>query len=103
MNTSALHVVFGTGQVGSQLVDRLLARGYRVRTVRRSAEASRHPMHEAVQADILDREATVSAGAGAAVVYHCANAPYHDKFINKRPRDGGPPRRDVLAHDLPPR
>ena len=46
MNTSALHVVFGTGQVGSQLVDRLLARGYRVRTVRRSAEASRHPMHE---------------------------------------------------------
>jgi uncharacterized protein YbjT (DUF2867 family) len=41
MNTSALHVVFGTGQVGSQLVDRLLARGYRVRTVRRSAECSR--------------------------------------------------------------
>jgi nucleoside-diphosphate-sugar epimerase len=32
MTTSDLHVVFGTGQVGSQLVDRLLARGYRVRT-----------------------------------------------------------------------
>jgi nucleoside-diphosphate-sugar epimerase len=78
MNTSDLHVVFGTGQVGSQLVDRLLARGCRVRTVRRSVEASRHPMHEAVQADILDRDAAVRAAAGASVVYHCTNAPYHE-------------------------
>ena len=78
MTDSELHVVFGTGQVGSYLVDRLLAHGVRVRTVRRSAEASRHPMHEAVQADILDRDATVRAAAGAAVVYQCTNAPYHE-------------------------
>jgi nucleoside-diphosphate-sugar epimerase len=78
MTTPELHVVFGTGQIGSQLVDRLLARGLRVRSVRRSAEASRHARHEAVQADVYDREAAIRAAAGAAVVYHCTNAPYHE-------------------------
>jgi nucleoside-diphosphate-sugar epimerase len=77
MGTSELHVVFGTGQVGSKLVDRLLARGLRVRSVRRSAEASRHAAHEPVQADVYDRDAAVRAAAGATVVYHCTNAPYH--------------------------
>ena len=41
MERPELHVVFGTGQVGSQLVDRLLAHGLRVRTVRRSDEKGR--------------------------------------------------------------
>jgi nucleoside-diphosphate-sugar epimerase len=77
MSSSEWHVVFGTGQVGSLLVDRLLARGLRVRTVRRSAEASRHPAHETVRADVYDRDAAMRAARGAAVVYHCANAPYH--------------------------
>ncbi len=77
MTGSQLHVVFGHGQVGSQLVDRLLAHGARVRTVRRSPERSRHAAHETVQADAFDREATIRAAAGATVVYHCANAPYH--------------------------
>ena len=73
-----LHVVFGTGQVGSPLVDRLLAQGFAVRSVRRSVEASRHPMHEPVRADALDREAAIQAASGASVVYHCTNAPYHE-------------------------
>jgi nucleoside-diphosphate-sugar epimerase len=77
MQSTELHVVFGAGQVGSQLVDRLLAHGLRVRTVRRSAEMSRHPAHETVRADLHDREAAVRAAAGAVVVYHCVNAPYH--------------------------
>lgn len=77
MESATLHVVFGTGQVGSQLVNRLLARGLRVRTVRRSAEPSRHPQHETVQADVYDREAAIRAATGATVVYHCMNAPYH--------------------------
>lgn len=76
MKDMELHVVFGAGQVGRPLADRLLARGYRVRTVRRSAEAKRHPAHEAVQADVYDRDAAIRAAAGATVVYHCANAPY---------------------------
>lgn len=77
MATAELHVVFGTGQVGSRLVDRLLWRGLRVRSVRRAEEASRHALHEPVQADVYDRDAAVGAAAGAAVVYHCTNAPYH--------------------------
>jgi nucleoside-diphosphate-sugar epimerase len=76
MHPQELHVVFGTGQVGSQLVDRLLSHGLRVRTVRRSAEESRHSAHETLRADLYDRDAAVRAAEGAAVVYHCANAPY---------------------------
>ena len=60
-----MHVVFGTGQVGSTLVDRLLARGLRVRSVRRSAEKSRHAAHEAVQADVYDRDAAIRAACEA--------------------------------------
>jgi nucleoside-diphosphate-sugar epimerase len=71
-----LHVVFETGQVGSQLVDRLLSRGLRVRSVRRSPEASRHPAHETVKADVYDRDAAIRAAQGATVVYRCTNAPY---------------------------
>ncbi len=77
MRTSDLHVVFGTGQVGSTLVDRLLARGLRVRSVRRSVAESRHAAHEVVQADVYDRDAATRAAAGATVVYQCTNAPYH--------------------------
>jgi len=31
----------------------------------------------------------------ALVTWVDANAPYHDRFVNKRPDDGAPPRRDV--------
>lgn len=77
MPMKPLHVVFGTGQIGRQLVDRLLARGLPVRSVRRSPEASRHPLHQTVQADLHDREAALRAAAGATVAYHCVNVPYH--------------------------
>jgi len=36
----------------------------------------------------------------ALVTWVDANAPYHDRFFNKRPADGGPPRRDI-ALELP--
>ena len=75
--SSECHVVFGAGQVGSKLIDLLLARGLRVRSVRRTAETRRHAAHEAIQADAYDRDAAVRAAAGATAVYHCANAPYH--------------------------
>ncbi len=77
MVSTELHVVFGTGQIGNILVDRLLARGLRVRSVRRSREPSRHPAHETVQADVYDFDAAIRAAQGASVVYHCLTAPYH--------------------------
>ncbi len=35
-------------------------------------------MREVMQTDTLDRGTTVHAAAGAAVVYHCAYAPFHE-------------------------
>jgi hypothetical protein len=32
----------------------------------------------------------------ALVTWVDANAPYHDSFYNRRPADGGPPRRDIV-------
>lgn len=77
MANGELHVVFGVGQVGSQLTELLLARGLRVRAVRRSPQTSHHARLECVRADVYDKAAAIQAAAGATVVYHCMNAPYH--------------------------
>ena len=77
MANEDLHVVFGVGQVGSQLTDLLLAEGLRVRAVRRSPQTSHHARLECVRADVYDQAAAIQAAAGATVVYHCMNAPYH--------------------------
>src|SRR5678816_4443730 len=47
--STPLHVIAGAGQIGPMIAERLVARGYRVRMIRR----------------------------GASVVYHCANPRYH--------------------------
>ena len=70
-----LHVVFGSGQVGHPLAERLLARGHRVRVVRRSA-ASIPAGAEAMPGDAAERDFCVRAAGGASVVYHCMNPPY---------------------------
>ena len=73
-----LHVIFGAGQIGTQLGDALLARGLRVRMVRRGGPRDSRPEMEWRQADITDRAAATEAARGAAVVYDCANpAEYH--------------------------
>ena len=77
MNQKQLHVVFGAGQVGSLLANRLVEAGHRVRVVRRKAQTSQHADLEFVQADVYDRDAAIRAAAGATVVYQCTNAPYH--------------------------
>lgn len=38
----------------------------------------------------------------ALVTWIDANAPYHDRFFNRRPADGGPPRRDIPLSLTPP-
>jgi len=70
-----LHVVFGSGQVGFPLAERLLAAGKRVRVAKRS------PGHvpkgcDVVTGDAADPTFCRDAAAGAAVVYHCMNPPY---------------------------
>jgi nucleoside-diphosphate-sugar epimerase len=72
-----LHVVAGAGQIGPQIAERLLARGYRVRMIRRGAFAGVPAGAETVSASLTDAGAAAEAMRGASVVYHCANPRYH--------------------------
>jgi nucleoside-diphosphate-sugar epimerase len=73
-----LHVVFGAGQVGPHLAERLMASGRRVRIAKRSR--SQVPSGaELVTGDAADRAFCAEAAKGAAVVYHCMNPPYFAK------------------------
>lgn len=71
-----LHVVLGAGQIGSRLANVLLARGHRVRQVRRGSGPGA-PGVEQLCGDITDLSFAESVARGAAVVYDCMNPPYH--------------------------
>ncbi|HET7502554.1 MAG TPA: NAD-dependent epimerase/dehydratase family protein [Kofleriaceae bacterium] len=76
-STAPLHVIAGAGQIGSLVTARLLARGHRVRLVRRGAFADAPEGAETVRASLADPAAAAEAMRGASVVYHCANPRYH--------------------------
>jgi nucleoside-diphosphate-sugar epimerase len=71
---STLHVIFGTGQIGTRIAQRLLERGVRVRMV------SRHPKAphgaETVAGDARDLAFAAEAARGATVVYDTTNPLY---------------------------
>jgi len=71
-----LHVVFGTGPLGLAVMRALGAGEKQVRMVNRSGRTEAPSDVEVVAADATDRAAARRACAGAAVVYHCAMAPY---------------------------
>ncbi len=73
MNDSELHVVVGAGQVGVPLAERLVARGRRVRVVRRGGPVAGLNGVEWARGDITDRAFADAAFRGARTVYHCAN------------------------------
>ena len=75
MQKPGLHVVFGAGQIGSFLVEDLLAQGIRVRVAKRSADGIPAGA-EACLGDATDPNFCRQAVAGGAVVYHCMNPPY---------------------------
>ncbi len=79
---SQLHVVFGSGQIGEPLAQRLLAQGHRVRVVRHSSSGMLAGA-EVVKADLSDAASVCAAAAGATVIYHCANPPYFAKAWNE--------------------
>jgi nucleoside-diphosphate-sugar epimerase len=72
----ALHVIFGTGQIGNRIARRLVARGHRVRMVSRSAKAASGI--EAIAGDARDITFAIEAARGAAVVYDTLNPLYPD-------------------------
>ena len=76
MSEGGLHVVFGTGQVGLALADRLAGLGIAVRAVSRHRPATLADGVHWRAADATDLEAAADAAKGASVVYQCLNAPY---------------------------
>jgi nucleoside-diphosphate-sugar epimerase len=76
MGEDRLHVVFGTGQVGSALAGHLAGLGLAVRAVSRSRPATLAGGADWRAADASDPEAATDAAKGASVVYQCVNAPY---------------------------
>lgn len=78
MNTSRLHVVLGAGQIGTLLARSLLARGERVRQVRRGKVSASTESHEWLSGDLSDPAFARRAMADAHAVYHCVNAAYHE-------------------------
>jgi nucleoside-diphosphate-sugar epimerase len=76
-SASPLHVIAGAGQIGPLIAERLIARGYRVRMIRRGAFASAPAGVETVSASLADPAIAADAMRGASVVYHCANPRYH--------------------------
>jgi nucleoside-diphosphate-sugar epimerase len=94
MGEDRLHVVFGTGQVGSALAVHLAGHGIAVRAVSRHRPAALAGVAgvDWRAADAADPEAAADAAKGAAVIYQCLNAPYH-----QWPQRFPPLQRGVLA------
>jgi nucleoside-diphosphate-sugar epimerase len=70
-----IHVIFGAGQVGTPLAQRLSDAGYRVRVAKRSRDSVPSGA-ELIQGDASDPAFCARATQGAATVYHCMNPPY---------------------------
>jgi len=73
----SLHVIVGSGEVGTTTARELLDQGYRVRVVTRSGGGLEHPEVERVAADATDADRLSELATGAAALYNCANPPYH--------------------------
>ena len=91
MGEAQLHVVFGTGQIGSALVAHLASQDVAVRAVSRERPRALARGADWRAADVTDPEAATDAAKGASVVYQCLNAPY-----NKWPELFPPLQRGVM-------
>ena len=71
----ALHVVVGSGPVGTAIAAELLARGETVRVITRSGTGPEGVQR--VAADASDAAQLIEHTAGAEVIYNAVNPPYH--------------------------
>ena len=72
----SVHVIVGSGPVGSAVARLLTDRGETVRMVTRSGGGPEHPLIERVAADASDARRLTVLTAGAEVLYNCANPKY---------------------------
>ncbi|MFF3857405.1 NAD-dependent epimerase/dehydratase family protein [Micromonospora sp. NPDC002575] len=73
----SLHVIVGTGPVGTATAHLLAAAGERVRVVTRRGTGPEHPAVERVAADAADPDRLAALADGAVALYNCANPAYH--------------------------
>jgi nucleoside-diphosphate-sugar epimerase len=78
MDRNELHLIIGTGPLGQWTARALLEQGRRVRMLNRSGTAPATPAGaEVVKGDLSTPEHAVALLHEAAVVYQCAQPPYH--------------------------
>lgn len=75
--SESLFVVFGAGQIGSQVAPRLLAAGHRVRQIRRTGGSTVNGRLETRGGDLTDLRFAEEAARGATALIHCAVPAYH--------------------------
>ncbi len=72
-----LHVIVGSGPVGSATALSLAGRGERVRVITRSGTGPAAGGIENLAADATDTVRLTALASGATVLYNCASPPYH--------------------------
>ncbi len=77
MTTSSIHVVVGSGPVGTTTASLMADLGHQVRVITRSGSGPTHPNVERLALDATNAAALATATAGAAAIYNCVNPPYH--------------------------
>ncbi len=75
-NTHELHVIFGSGPVGSTIAEELQHRGKQVRLINRSGKANVSTDIEVVAGDAMNTTVVRDLSKDASVVYNCMNVPY---------------------------
>ncbi len=79
MDSTELHVIFGTGPLGKWTARELVKMGKRVRMINRSGKAKDLPVEvELVQSDAYDTQKNIELTRGATTIYQCAQPAYHE-------------------------
>jgi nucleoside-diphosphate-sugar epimerase len=73
----SMHVIAGSGPVGSAVAVRLARQGERVRVITRSGTGPAADGIETIAADAADTGRLTDLANGAAALYNCASPPYH--------------------------
>lgn len=71
-----MHVIIGSGPIGSTVARLLAERGERVRIVTRSGSGPAHDLIERIAADASDARRLTEISQDAEVIYNCANPKY---------------------------